>query len=102
MSIQQFALRASAVLSLLLAAVPSSLAATSTAAVAVSAIVAPLCQIKSPTEHAGAERQANTMAVTCDMNVPYTVTYNDFSAAQTRAFPTMNDETGRIAATITY
>lgn len=90
MSIQQFALRASAVLSLLLAAVPSSLAATSTAAIAVSANVAPLCQIKSPTEHAGAERQANTMAVTCDMNVPYTVTFNQMSVA------------GLVSTTITY
>ena len=103
MSVKQFAILASISLSLMTAAVPSSRAATSTAAIAVSATVAPSCQVGSSTDRAGTERRAHTLAVTCEMSVPYSVTYEDSAATYTRAFAGTSDETmGRVAATVTY
>lgn len=103
MSFKQFSILASVSLSLVAAAIPSSHAATSTAAVAVSAIVAPHCEIRSSADPAGMERRAPTVAVTCEMSVPYTVTYEDPSATHALVFAGASDKTmGRVAATITY
>ena len=103
MSVKQFAILASVSLSLLVAASPSSRAATSTASIAVSATVAPVCQVGLPADRAGVDRPVHTLAVECEMSVPYTVTYEDAAAAQARSVTGSSDETmGRVAATITY
>jgi len=103
MSAKQFATLVTISLSLLSATIPASRAATSTATVAVSAIVAPHCEVGSQFGGASLERHARTLAVACDMSVPYTVTYDDESTSEQHSFTTSSDATtGRIAATITY
>ena len=102
MSFNQIAMLAAVSLGLMTAAIPASRAATSTAAMAVSATVAPHCQVEVPTNRADPARRAHTLAVTCDMNVPYNVTFGDEAAPATRSFTALGDESGRIAATITY
>lgn len=75
-----------------LASMSSSVAATSTAAIAVSATVNALCQIGSdpsaPQGYEATVRNAQSaVKVRCDLNVPYTVSVDVKTSALTESLP---------------
>ena len=79
---------------------PASLAATSTAAMAVSAFVVPVCLIDAGAQSADryeAPRAQVASTVTCSLTVPFTVTHETDSP-----FPTSSREEDGAVTTVIY